>query len=48
MHAMEQVERTRTRHGQGRYTLWTGDVGTALYLRSCLTADPAVPGYDLL
>jgi hypothetical protein len=48
MHAIEQVERTRTRHGQGRYTLWTGDVGTALYLRSCLTADPAVPGYDLL
>jgi len=48
MHAIEQVERLRTEHGQGRYTLWTGDVGTALYLRSCLDADSAVPGYDLL
>jgi hypothetical protein len=48
MHAIEQVERLRTEHGRGRYTLWTGDVGTAFYLRSCLDADPAVPGYDLL
>jgi lantibiotic modifying enzyme len=48
MHAIEQVERLRTEHGQGRYTLWTGDVGVALYLRSCLDAESAVPGYDLL
>ncbi|HYM58388.1 MAG TPA: LanC-like protein, partial [Solirubrobacteraceae bacterium] len=46
MHAVEQVERIRSAHGCGRYTLWTGDVGTALYLWSCLTATAAVPTLD--
>lgn len=36
MHAIAQVERARAEHGQGRYTLWTGDPGTALYLADCL------------
>jgi Lanthionine synthetase C-like protein len=47
MHAVEQVERTRERHGRGRYTLFTGDVGTALYLQSCLDADSAFPTLDV-
>src|SRR5207253_10859431 len=42
MHAIAQVERER-----GRYSLWTGDVGVALYLRSCLDADARLPGFDL-
>jgi hypothetical protein len=46
MHAAEQVERMRAAHGRGRYTLWTGDVGTALYLASCLTETAAVPTLD--
>jgi lantibiotic modifying enzyme len=46
MHAIEQVEWARAEHGRGRYTLWTGDVGTALYLRSCLDADARVPTID--
>jgi Lanthionine synthetase C-like protein len=46
MHAAEQVERTRAAHGRGRYTLWTGDVGTALYLRDCLAANAVVPTLD--
>jgi hypothetical protein len=46
MHALEQVERVRADHGHGRYTLWTGDVGVALYLRSCIDADPRVPTID--
>ena len=35
MHAASQVEHSRSRHGRGRYTLWTGDLGTALYLTDC-------------
>jgi hypothetical protein len=46
MHAADQVERMRAAHGRGRYTLWTGDVGTALYLANCLTATAAVPTLD--
>ena len=48
MHAAEQVERMRGAHGRGRYTLWTGDLGTALYLWSCVTATAAVPTLDSL
>jgi lanthionine synthetase-like protein len=43
MHAAEQVERERTVHRRGRYTLWTGDLGTALYLASCITATAVFP-----
>jgi lantibiotic modifying enzyme len=46
VHAAEQVERARADHGRGRYTLWTGDVGVALYLASCIAADPAMPILD--
>jgi hypothetical protein len=35
-HAAAQVERGRSEHGRGRHTLWTGDLGTALYLADCL------------
>ena len=46
MHAVAQVKRDRKRYGQGRYSLWTGDVGVAIYLRSCVRADPAFPTID--
>jgi hypothetical protein len=46
MHALEQVERLRSTYGRGRYTLWTGDLGTALYLWSCITATAALPTLD--
>ena len=36
MHAAKQVEQSRAEHGRGRHTLWTGDLGAALYLRDCL------------
>jgi hypothetical protein len=36
MHAIEQSRRARARYGQGRYTLWTGDGGLAVYLHHCL------------
>jgi Lanthionine synthetase C-like protein len=48
MHAIEQVARARKRVGRGRYTLWTGDIGVALYLRACLDANPTFPTIDSL
>jgi hypothetical protein len=43
MHAAAQVARDRAAHGRGRFTLWTGDPGTALYLVDCLAGEGAVP-----
>jgi hypothetical protein len=43
MHAAAQVERGRAEHGRGRYTLWTGDLGTALYLADCVDGGGALP-----
>ena len=42
----EQVERERSAHGRGRFTLWTGDVGVALYARACAEGDARVPTMD--
>ena len=39
VHALEQVER----RGHGRYSLFTGDVGVALYAADCLEARTAYP-----
>jgi hypothetical protein len=39
MHALEQVER----RGHGRYSLWTGDLGVALFAADCLDARAAYP-----
>jgi hypothetical protein len=36
MHAAGQVQQARARHGGGRYTLWTGDIGAAMLLERCL------------
>ena len=47
IHALGQVERARAEHGSGRFSLWTGDLGTAVYVQACLDADPRVPFYDL-
>jgi hypothetical protein len=43
MHAIGQVEQARTEIGRGRYSLWTGDVGTALYLADCVDGDGEPP-----
>ena len=48
MHALGQVDRRRAEHGRGRFSLWTGDLGTAVYVDACLRADPRVPFYDLV
>lgn len=46
MHALEQVERARALHGQGRHTLWTGDLGVACVLWNCIRADDRFPTLD--
>jgi hypothetical protein len=43
MHAAQQVEHARSRYGRGRYTLWTGDLGTALYLADCIEGRGKLP-----
>jgi hypothetical protein len=43
MHAAAQVERARSEHGRGRHTLWTGDLGTALYLADCVDGRGELP-----
>ena len=42
VHALEQGKR----RGQGRYSLWTGDVGVALYAADCLESRSAYPVLD--
>lgn len=43
MHAIDQCERARSEHGQGRYSLWTGDLGVAVYLWHCIQAAGEFP-----
>tara|TARA_R110000737_G_scaffold274043_1_gene280935 strand:+ start:635 stop:1840 length:1206 start_codon:yes stop_codon:yes gene_type:complete len=48
IHAVEQCKKDRLHYGQGRYTLWTGDAGLAIYLHHCLYPEnAAIPGLDL-
>jgi hypothetical protein len=43
MHAARQVDQARANYGLGRYTLWTGDPGTALYLADCIDGAGRLP-----
>lgn len=43
MHAAAQMERSRLEDGRGRYSLWTGDLGTALYLADCVDGGGELP-----
>ncbi|HUZ84296.1 MAG TPA: LanC-like protein [Gaiellales bacterium] len=43
MHALAQVERDRAAFGFGHYSLWTGDLGAALYLADCLDGRCRLP-----
>src|SRR5205823_649161 len=46
-HALEQVERGRAASGFARYSLFTGDLGAALFARSCVAADARFPTMDV-
>jgi hypothetical protein len=47
MTAIAQFREAREAFGQGRYALWTGDVGLAIYLWDCLSAEPRFPTIDV-
>jgi hypothetical protein len=46
MHAAAQVEAERERQGCGRHTLWTGDLGTAIFLARCLDGGAELPAME--
>jgi len=45
--AVAQCREARDQLGRGRYSLWTGDIGLAVYLWHCLTLAPAFPTVDV-
>jgi len=46
VHALAQAERLAAANGRRRYSLFTGDVGTALFAAACLDADARYPVLD--
>jgi lantibiotic modifying enzyme len=46
VHALGQSARLRRERGRGRYSLWTGDLGVALYAADCLDARARYPFLD--
>ena len=47
MHAIAQFEADRARFGDLRYSLWTGDLGLAVYLWDCIRGRAAFPTIDV-
>jgi Lanthionine synthetase C-like protein len=48
--AMTAIAQYRGAHvvvGRGRYSLWTGDVGLAIYLWDCIAGEPRFPTIDV-
>jgi len=48
VHALAQAERIATANGRRRYSLFNGDIGTALFAAACLDADPRFPIVDVM
>ena len=48
VHALAQAERIVAANGRRRYSLFNGDVGTALFAAACLDADPRFPIVDVM
>jgi lantibiotic modifying enzyme len=48
LHALAQAERIAGADGRRRYSLFTGDVGTAFFAAACLDADPRHPVVDVM
>ena len=46
VHALEQAARLEETRGRRRYSLWTGDIGAALYAGDCLDALTRYPILD--
>jgi len=47
VHALAQAERIAAANGR-RYSLFNGDVVTALFATACLDADPRFPIVDVI
>jgi hypothetical protein len=47
MHGIQQTQRDEREYGHLRYSLWTGDLGFAIYLWDCIRASPAFPTLDV-
>jgi lantibiotic modifying enzyme len=48
VHALAQAERIAAANGRRRYSLFTGDVGTALFAAACLDGDTRFPIIDVM
>ena len=48
MHALMQSRAARAEYGHGRYSLWTGDIGVALFLQDCLDGVGELPSLAYL
>jgi hypothetical protein len=46
MHAIAQSDAAHAAHGQRKFSLWTGDLGLALFLADCLDGRAAFPTLD--
>jgi hypothetical protein len=47
MHAIAQAEADAAHHGQLRYSLWTGDLGLAIFLWDCIRVQARFPTLDV-
>ena len=47
MTAIDQYRAAKAEYGRGRFTLWTGDVGLAIYLHECLRGSARFPTVDV-
>lgn len=47
MHGIAQAEEHASRYGQWRHSLWTGDLGFAIYLWDCVRAEASFPTLDV-
>lgn len=48
MHALGQARHSGLQHGQGRHTLWTGDLGLAVFLWQCIHGRAGMPLLDIV
>ena len=47
MHAIDRAEHALDRYGQRKYSLWTGDLGLAVFLWDCVRGDSRLPTLDV-
>ena len=47
MHAIGQCDRALAKYGQRKFSLWTGDLGLAIYLWDCVRGAAKFPTLDV-